>query len=290
MNIGFIGLGLMGGRMAAHLIDPEHRLAVFNRTREKADPLLEKGALRAESPAALARDSEIVFTMLSTPEAVFEIAAGQSGFLTAMAPESLWVDCSTVNPSFSRSMARVAEEQGVRFLDAPVAGTIGPAGAGELAFLVGGADEDLARCRRLLFKMGKTVVHTGAVGTGTALKMLFNLMLGTAMAAASEALVLGEAMGLSREILHQTLLASPVSAPFLAVKREKLASGDFSPEFPLKWMGKDLQLATLTGHETGVSLPMAGAAKEIFALAGRQGFADLDFSALFAFLAKDSET
>src|SRR6266481_2830246 len=141
MKIGFIGLGIMGSRMAANLQKRGHSLVVFNRTREKAEQLLSQGAAWAESPAAVASQVEVIFTMLAHPEAVEEAALGKEGFLSRLAPGQLWIDCSTVNPSFSRKMA--AEAHPIRFLGAPVTGSKTEAALGKLVFWIGGDLADL---------------------------------------------------------------------------------------------------------------------------------------------------
>ena len=148
MKIGFIGLGIMGSRMAANLQKRGYSLVVYNRTREKAEQLRSGGAVWADSPAALATQAEIIFTMLAHPEAIKQAALGMDGFLSKLAPGRLWVDCSTVNPSFSREMAVQARARGLRFLDAPVTGSKGQAALGNLAFWVGGDPADLEACRR----------------------------------------------------------------------------------------------------------------------------------------------
>jgi 3-hydroxyisobutyrate dehydrogenase-like beta-hydroxyacid dehydrogenase len=143
MKIGFIGLGIMGSRMAANLQKRGHSLVVFNRTREKADPLVAEGAKWADSLAALASQVEVIFTMLAHPDAVEEAVLGKDGFLSHLRPGQMWVDCSTVNPSFSRKMAAEAQAQGIRFLDAPVTGSKGQAALAKLTFWVGGEATDL---------------------------------------------------------------------------------------------------------------------------------------------------
>jgi 3-hydroxyisobutyrate dehydrogenase/glyoxylate/succinic semialdehyde reductase len=147
MKIGFIGLGIMGSRMAANLQKRGHSLVVHNRTREKAESLLANGAIWADSPAALAPQVEMVFTMLAHPEAVQEAALGEDGFLSKFAAGRLWIDCSTVNPSFSKQMAAEARTRGVRFLDAPVTGSKEFAALAKLVFWVGGELTDLESCR-----------------------------------------------------------------------------------------------------------------------------------------------
>jgi len=287
MKIGFIGLGIMGSQMAANLQKRGHYLVVYNRTRDKAESLLAAGASWADSPAALAAQVEIVFTMLAHPEAVRQAALGKNGFLPGLKPGRLWVDCSTVNPEFSREMADRAQTLGVRFIDAPVTGSRGPAEQAKLVFWVGGAATDLDTCRPLLECMGSRIVHCGGHGAGTSLKLVTNQLLGTTMAAFAEGLVLGEALGLSRTALFDALLGGPAAAPFIASKRERIERGKYAPaDFPLRWLQKDLHLAAVSAYETGAAMPVTNAAKEIYRLAIRNGHGDEDFSAIYDYLAR----
>ena len=290
MKIGFIGLGIMGSRMAANLQKGGHSLVVFNRTREKVEPLLVQGARWADSPAALAPQVDIVFTMLAHPAVVEDAALGLDGFLSRMAAGQIWIDCSTVNPSFSRKMAAEANRHGMRFLDAPVSGSKGIAASAKLTFLVGGDASDLENYRPLFECMGSKIIHCGGPGMGTSLKIVMNQLLGMAMAAFAEGLVLGESLGLSREILFEALLGGPAAAPFLAVKRERIEKGDYeNADFPLQWLQKDLHLAAVSANETGVAMPVANAAKEIYRLAIRGGHGEKDFSAIYDYLAHFAE-
>ncbi len=286
MKIGFIGTGIMGSRMAHNLLKNNYNLIVNNRTKEKAESLLKAGAGWADSPLDAGAEADIIFTMLSNPEAVYEVSLGEEGFLSGMKKNSLWVDCSTVNPAFSREMAKKADEYQVRFMDAPVAGTKQPAEKGELIFFAGGNQKDFEEVKPLLEKMGKKIVHMGEYGKGTSMKMVVNLMLGVAMASFSEALVLGEALGFDKETIFNTLLGGPVTAPFLTAKKEKFAEDKYETEFPLQWMHKDLKLVSDTADETNITLPTASVVKEVFSMANQRGFGDLDFSALYRFLSK----
>src|SRR3989441_5463380 len=177
MKIGFIGLGIMGSRMAANLQKHGHSLVVFNRTRVKAEALMAKGAIWAESPAALALQAEVIFTMLAHPDSVEQAAVAEDGFLRYPQPGQMWIDCSTVNPSFSRKMAAGAKARGVGFLDAPVTGSKGLAELAKLTFWVGGETTDLEKCRPLFECMGNRIIHCGGPGTGASLKMVMNQLL-----------------------------------------------------------------------------------------------------------------
>jgi len=281
----------MGSRMAAVLRMAGHTVVVHNRTREKAEQLLSLGATWAASPAEAALQAEAVFTMLAPPEAVRHAALGKDGFLGALEPGRLWVDCSTVDPSFSKEMAEKAREHGIRFLDAPVTGSKGYAAEAKLTFWVGGELADLEACRPLFECMGNRVVHCGIQGMGSSLKMVMNQMLGTVMAAFSEGLVLGEALGLPRKAVLEALLDGAAGAPFLKLKRGRIETGNYEPaDFSLRWLQKDLHLAAVSAYDSGVAMPVTNAAKETYGLAVRGGRGDEDFSAIYAFLAGRSST
>src|SRR5207237_4736097 len=234
MKIGFIGLGIMGSRMAANLQKHGYSLVVFNRTRDKAEPLLDRGATHADSPPKLADQVDILFTMLAHPDAVEQAALGTNGFLSHLKPNTIWIDCSSVNPSFSKKMAAAAAARQIRFIDAPVTGSAPVAADAKLVFWVGAEGADLERIRPLLLCMGNKIVHAGGHGTGTSIKMVINLLLGNAMAAFAEAMALGEGLGLSQKMLFDSLLGTPAVAPFLAAKRDKIDNRNYEVEFPLR--------------------------------------------------------
>ena len=285
MKTGFIGLGIMGSRMAANLQRQGYSLVLFNRTRAKADPLLGPCGTFSDSPAALARQVDVLFTMLPHPDAVEQVALGDSGFLDHLPPNAVWIDCSSVNPSFSKKMAAEAARRGVHFVDAPVTGSAVPAAEAKLVFWVGAESADLEAIRSLLLCMGNKIVHVGGHGMGTAMKVVVNLLLGNAMAAFAEGMALGEGLGISRNVLFDSLLGSPAVAPFLASKREKIESGNYQAEFPLRWQQKDLHLAAVSAFESGVAMPVTNAAKELYRLAMMEGHALEDFSAIYKYLA-----
>jgi 3-hydroxyisobutyrate dehydrogenase-like beta-hydroxyacid dehydrogenase len=289
MKIGFIGLGIMGSRMAANLQKQGRALVVFNRTRAKAEPLLGSCGTFSDSPAKVADQVDILFTMLANPDAVEEVALRANGFLNYLRPNALWVDCSSVNPSFSKKMAAAAAARQIRFIDAPVTGSAAVATEGTLVFWVGAEDADLETIRSLLLCMGNKIVHVGGHGMGTSMKMVINLLIGNAMAAFAEGMALGEGLGMSRQVLFDSLLGMPAVAPFIAAKREKIEGGNYQPEFPLRWMQKDMHLASVSAYESGVAMPLTNAAKELYRLAMREGHATKDFSAIYDFLTTISQ-
>jgi 3-hydroxyisobutyrate dehydrogenase-like beta-hydroxyacid dehydrogenase len=289
MKIGFIGLGIMGSRMAANLQKHGHSLVVFNRTRDKAQPLLDKGASFAESPATLAKQVDVLFTMLAHPDAVAQAALREKGFLNHLKPKAVWVDCSSVNPSFSKKMAVAAAARQIRFVDAPVTGSAPVAADAKLVFWVGGDATDLETIRPLLQCMGNKIIHAGGNGMGTSMKMVINLLLGIGMASFAEAMALGQGLGLSQKLLFDSLLGTPAVPPFLASKREKIEKRNYEVEFPLRWMQKDMHLASLSAFEAGVAMPVTNLTKEIYRFAMRGGHDAEDFSAICEFVMGDNK-
>jgi 3-hydroxyisobutyrate dehydrogenase-like beta-hydroxyacid dehydrogenase len=287
-NIGFIGLGIMGSRMAANLQKHDYQLVVFNRTRVKAERLSKQGMRVVESPVEVAAQTDVLFTMLSEPEAVEETALGSNGFLDRLGPNSTWIDCSTVNPSFSKRMAAEARQRRVRFLDAPVSGSAAIAADGKLVFWVGGEESDLEKVRPLLLCLGNRIVHVGPHGAGSAMKLVVNLLLGAGMGAFAEATTLGESLGLQRGAIFDALNGMPQVAPFLVSKWQKIENGNYHAEFPLSWMQKDLHLVSVSAYESGVALPLTNAAKELYRLAMRSGYGGEDFAAVYRYLASNS--
>jgi len=280
-KIGFIGLGIMGSRMAANLLKKGFDLKVYNRTKSKAEALIGAGAEWAGSASNAGTDVDILITMLSEPGAVSSMALGKDGFLQVMRKNALWIDSSTVNPYYTGEMKQLASEEGIRFIDAPVAGSKKPAEKGELLFLAGGDKNDINEAVPLFDAMGKKFIHVGENGKGTSLKMVFNLLLGQAMHSFGEAMKLGRSLELDEKMLFDVLLDSPVVAPFIKLKRDKMENKEFSPEFPLRWMQKDLTLAAETAYEQGVKLKANDIVIEAYRNAIDNDRGDDDFSAIY---------
>ncbi|MFS0561527.1 NAD(P)-dependent oxidoreductase [Terribacillus sp. 179-K 1B1 HS] len=285
--IGFIGLGIMGQNMAANLLEKGEQLVVYNRTKEKAQALLDKGAIWAESPRKVGEQADIVFTMLTDPQAVQAVAYGEDGLFSGMKESSLWVDVSTVKPAFTKEMAEAARAHQIRFVDAPVSGSKAPAQQGKLHFLVGGDAQDVKEITPLLEKMGQSIQHMGANGNGSATKLAVNMLLVQSLTGLSEAISFGEAVGLDREHLMDVLLALPVTSDIQAGKRDTILQQNFDPQFPLEHAYKDLQQISETAYEAGAPLPMTNSVKELYALAKKNGYGKQDVAAVYALLARD---
>jgi 3-hydroxyisobutyrate dehydrogenase/glyoxylate/succinic semialdehyde reductase len=285
MNISFIGLGIMGSRMACNLLKHENsKLTVFNRSMKPADKLAESGAFKADSAEDAVSGSDVVFTMLSDPETVANLAFKDKGFVYSMKKNAVWINCSTVNPSFARECAMRSAEHDIKFIDAPVAGSLKPAENGELTFLVGGEEKDIEFVKPLLELMGKKILYLGDAGQGSAFKMLVNSLLAQSMAIYSETALLGEKLGFSRDFLMDVLPELPVTAPFFKGKTSMIKNGEYETEFPLELMLKDLHLLDITAYEKNHPLYLGSAVKQLYAGAKSKGMARKDFSSIFSFL------
>lgn len=281
-KVSLIGLGIMGSRMARNLLKNNVQLTVYNRSAPPMEALQDQGASTAASYAEAVADADVVITMLARPEAVEAVMLKEA--LSSMKKGAVWVDCSTVNPSFSQRSATAARQSGIRFLDAPVAGTLPQAENAELVFFVGGAAADLQQVESLLQYMGQKVLHIGGHTKGSAFKMLVNALLAQSMVAFSETVMLGEKMGLDKDFLLNTLPNLPVSAPFTKAKAEMIRSDQYEVMFPLELMHKDLHLAAVTAYEQGQPLFMANLTKELFAGAEAAGLGRADFAAVHRYL------
>ena len=186
-------------------------------------------------------------------------------------------------------MAVEAARREIHFVDAPVTGSAPAATESKLIFWVGTDPVDMERIRPLLLCMGNKITHIGGHGTGTSMKMVVNLLMGNAMAAFAEGMALGEGLGISRNILFDSLFDTPAVAPFLKSKRAKIDKGNYEAEFPLRWMQKDMHLATVSAYESGVAIPLTNLAKEIYRLAMRGGHDTEDFSAVYEYLSNASD-
>lgn len=280
MKIGFIGLGIMGSRMAANLLKKGHQLKVYNRSREKVNGLIAAGAKWSETPSGVAEGAEVLITMLADPEAVAGVALGADGFLNNLAEGALWIDCSTVHPSFARKMAGAAGQNGIAFIDAPVAGSKPQAEQGALVFFAGGSAADIEKASELFEAMGQKTLHIGAAGQGTAIKMVINQLLANSMAGFAEGLQLGESLGLARKLLLDVLIGGPVVPPYMAMKKENFERNQYEAAFPLKLMSKDMRMVATAAGEQGLHQPLAAATAESYAGAVAAGFGELDFSGI----------
>ena len=278
-KIAFCGLGRMGVPMAARLLDAGHGVTVWNRTAERAVPLVEQGARQAESPADAASGADVGITMLADPAALDDVVSGSAGLGPALAPGATLIEMSTVGPDVVRSLADRLP-QGVDVLDAPVLGSIPQATEGTLKIFVGGDEAVLGRCRPVLEAMG-TVRHLGPLGAGAAMKLVANSTLGALMCGLAEALALSDALGLDEAAVLDILVESPIGATAKS-KRKLIESGEYPPNFKLGLAAKDLGLVTSAAEEAGLDLRLAPAARAWLEQADGEGKGDMDYSAVIA--------
>jgi 3-hydroxyisobutyrate dehydrogenase-like beta-hydroxyacid dehydrogenase len=278
-KIAFLGLGEMGTPMATRLRRAGHDVTVWNRSVERTVPLANEGAAVASSPAKAAAGAEFVITMLATPEAFEQVLFGSEGLATALSPGQVLIDMSTVGPDEVRSAsARLPE--GTSLVDAPVRGSVPQAASGRLEVFVGATDRNYERVRPILEILG-TLRHTGGPGSGAAMKLVANLVLGAAIVTLGEALALGDALDLDGGLVLDTLADSPIG-PIVKAKRGNVESGEFTPSFKLRHAAKDLRLVTEAASARRRELEQARANRAWLDDAAGRGAADLDFSAVIA--------
>jgi 3-hydroxyisobutyrate dehydrogenase len=285
-RVAFLGLGRMGAPMAGRLSDAGHDVVVWSRTRAHAEALAGRAQV-ADSPADAGSKADVAVTMLTDGGALEEVVLGRDGLAGGLASGTLLIDMSTTGPAPARKVAEALEERGVEFVDAPVAGSVGPATEGTLAIMVGGSDEAVGRARPLLEILGdpERTWHVGPVGAGQAAKLMINLVLGGVTAAVAEGFTFGRLLGLSPDIALDVLEGASVAAQTVRSKRELLRSGDYGdPGFRLALMHKDLRLALDAARAARADLPLTERVAELYAGAEGRGLADQDYAAVAAYL------
>ena len=279
--MGLIGLGSMGTAMAERLLHAGIELTVYNRTPQRAVALAERGATVAETAAELARQADVVLTSLANDEA-FEAVA--TSVVASARPGTVLVDTSTVSPAVSAVVASLAEAASVPYLRAPVSGNPTVVRAGNLTFIVSGEHETLEQVEPVLRAIGATIHHVGEGEQARVVKLAINLMIAGLAQLMSEALVLGEAAGVSRHSLLEVMGSSAAGAPFVKYKTEPLLRDDFSATFTTALMEKDVDLVLTVAEDVGVQLPLAGELKALLRGAIEAGYAEDDFISLFVHL------
>ena len=286
-RIAFIGLGNMGGPMAANLVKAGHALRVFDLVPEALAHAVEAGAVAASSAADTLADAEVVISMLPASRHVEGLYLGEAGLLAKIPAGALVIDCSTIAPASARKVAEAATARGLQMLDAPVSGGTAGAAAGTLTFIVGGPAEVLERARPYLQAMGKNIFHVGDSGAGQVAKLCNNMALGVIMAVTGEAISLGVAHGLDPKVLSQMMAvstgrswATEVCNPWPGVLENAPASRGYSGGFGNDLMLKDLGLAVEAAMGTGASIPLGELARNLYAMNSRAGNGKLDFSSV----------
>jgi 3-hydroxyisobutyrate dehydrogenase-like beta-hydroxyacid dehydrogenase len=284
-KVGFIGLGLMGGPMAANIARAGFPLTVFNRSPEKADPVVQLGAKWVSSPREVAEHSNVVVTMLSDASAVRAVLEGEDGLVAGAGEDMVLIDMSTVSPTESRKTAEFLGTSGIRMLDAPVYGSTGPATDGTLGIMVGGDELVFEAQKSLLGVMGKNIFYMGDQGSGAAVKLCFNLMVAGQVISLAEAMVLAGKSGLDLKQVGEVVTSSGINSNLIERKVDNIVTDNYTPAFPLKHMHKDLGLMVKASIDLDASLPVTGLTHQLYTAARASGFAEDDFAAIFKTLA-----
>jgi 3-hydroxyisobutyrate dehydrogenase-like beta-hydroxyacid dehydrogenase len=279
-TLGFIGLGHMGGNMAARLLAAGYPVYGEARHQEQAESLLDAGLQWCDTPREVAEAADIVLTSLPDDDALEQVASGPDGLLSGLAAGRIWVDMSTVSPRASRELAERVAAQGAAMLDAPVSGSVPQVRAGTLTIMVGGDEQAFARAEPILRTLG-TPTHVGDNGQGLVLKLAINISLAVQMLAFAEGAVLAERAGIDRELAVDVMTQSPIGSPMLKARAPLVLDLPDEAWFDVGLMQKDIVLALDAAREMRVALPSAAAADEVLTVARALGYERRDLASLF---------
>jgi 3-hydroxyisobutyrate dehydrogenase-like beta-hydroxyacid dehydrogenase len=284
-NLGFVGLGVMGSRMTKRLLDAGHRVTGYNRTRSKAEWLVNAGMHWAETPRQAAEHADIVISMIADTDALRAIATGPDGIIAGLNQGKIYIDMSTVSPAASRELAQQAAAKGARMLDAPVSGSVITLDEGKLSIMVGGEREAFERALPVLEAIGPKVTHVGANGLAASMKIATNLSLAVQMLAFSEGVLLAEKSGIARETAVDVLLNSVIASPMVKYRGPFVLHMPDEAWFDVDMMQKDLLLALEMGRQLDVPLPTTAVTNQWLTAARAIGLQKQDFAVLFTVLA-----
>ncbi len=279
-QIGFIGLGTMGAPMASNLLRSGFEVTVYNRTASKSEPLRAEGAQVAATPQNAAEGKDVIITMISNDDSIREVFYGTGGILAVLKPGTTVVDSSTISPGLAKEIAAAVEERGGNFLDAPVTGSKPAAIEGTLVFMVGGSAEVIDQHRDIFDSMGRLLLHMGGNGSGAVAKLAHNAMVGIHNVALAEGFSIAVKSGVPADKFLELVKNGSAGSKQAELKGQKIIDNDFSNQFSLALMLKDLKLASSLSDSTGVPSPMLGVAKSMFQAGFNHGYGDEDLSAV----------
>jgi 3-hydroxyisobutyrate dehydrogenase-like beta-hydroxyacid dehydrogenase len=284
-SLGFVGLGHMGGNMAARFLAAGYQVYGEAQSRQNAKALVDDGLQWRDTPREVAKTAEIVFTSLPDDRVLEQVASGPDGILTGLAPGKVWVDVSTVSPRASRDLAERVKAVGAEMLDAPVSGSVPQVQAGTLTIMVGGDGDTYRRVEPILRELG-TPTHVGENGQGLVLKLAINVSLAVQMLAFAEGLVMAERAGIARELAVEVMTESPIGSPMLKARAPLVLDLPETAWFDVGLMQKDIALALDTSRQMRVPLPSGAAADQMLTLARALGYERRDLAALPEVLAR----
>ena len=280
-EIAFIGLGVMGSRMAKRLMDAGHHVTGYNRTYAKANHLLKAGMRWMDTPKAAAKAGDFVFTMVTNTAALRAVAEGPDGLLAGLNADKIYVDMSTVSPTYSRELSEMAADQGSVMLDAPVSGSVTTLEEGKLSIMVGGDQHAFEKVKPVLLDIGPKVTHVGRNGLAVTMKIATNLNLAVQMLAFSEAVLLAEKSGIKREVAVEVLLNSVIASPMVKYRGPLVLEMPDEVWFNVNMMQKDMNLALELGRELNIPLLATATANEVLTAARGLGLEQKDFAVMF---------
>ena len=285
-KLGFVGLGVMGGGVARRLLAAGHELHGWNRTPEKAAPLVAEGLVLEESPRAVAEQADVVFTMVTNVPALRAVAEGEDGIIAGLGPGKVWVDMTTAAPAVSRELAERVRETGADMVDAPVSGSVSTLEEGRLSIMVGGNEETFRRVEPILLDIGPKVTRVGDNGQALLLKIAINLSLHVQMVAFCEGLLLAEKDGIDREVALDVMLGSVIASPMLKYRAPFILDMPDEAWFNVNMMQKDMLLALEAGRQLDVSMPTTAITNELLTAARAMGLEHNDFAVVYEVLAE----
>lgn len=284
-ELGFVGLGVMGGGIARRLLGAGHTVHGYNRTREKAEALAEEGLRVVDSPREAAERADVVFSMVTNVAALRAVAEGDDGILAGLSEDKVWVDMSTAAPAVSRELAEQVRARGADMVDAPVSGSVSTLEEGRLSIMVGGRAETFERVRPILFDVGPKATHVGDNGQALLLKIAINLSLHVQMVAFCEGLLLAEKDGIDREVAVDVMLNSVIASPMLKYRGPFVLALPDEAWFDVDMMQKDMLLALEAGRQLDVPMPTTAVSNELLTAARGMGLAREDFAVVYRVLA-----
>jgi 3-hydroxyisobutyrate dehydrogenase-like beta-hydroxyacid dehydrogenase len=284
-NVGYIGLGAMGSLMVDRLLEKGHSVTGYNRTRSKAEWLIEKRMKWAESPREVCEAADVILSMVSNDAALLDVADGPNGLIASLKPNQLWVDMSTVGAPTARALVARVREKGADMVDAPVSGSTVTLKKGDLLIMVGGRAETFERLKPLLLDIGRKVIHVGDNGNGLVCKIATNLSLAVQMLAYSEGILLAEKSGIPREVAVEVLSSGVIASPMVQYRSKFCIKLPDEALFNVNMQQKDMLLALEMGRKLNIPLPTTSVANEYLTAARGMGFAEKDFAVVFNVLA-----
>jgi 3-hydroxyisobutyrate dehydrogenase len=282
-NIGFIGMGHMGSHMASRLLDAGYQLTVYDRTKERAQEVGQRGAPVAQTPKDLAATCQVVMVCVTDDQAQHDVMFGPDGALAGVHAGSMMIDLSTVSPDASRRLFEGAKEKDVPMIDAAVSGSVPQVDQGSLVIFVGGEHKTYEQCKPILDILGQNSFYMGASGMGTTMKLVVNTLLGLGMQALAEAIALGEKAGVEKGLLLDVLGQTAVLTPGQKSKLENVRREEYPNNFALSLMHKDFRLVLSQAYDLSVSMPATAAAQQMYTAAMAKG-RDEDFSLMIEFM------